>query len=314
MFNRAQLVPETLLSVQPADRGPYTTEVIVVDDGSTDGGAQLVARAFPWATVLVQHHRGAPAARNRGLMEARGDYVLFLDSDDLLERGFFPPRIECLETHADVDGAYAPWQFFSQSDPTRAIQFERTPKYPIEPKPANKPHLLRLLAGQYLPIHATVWRTHVLRNVGGFDETLEINQDVDLTFRVLVRGAMLAGVEGPSALFREHAAMRQGTQTDNRMKSEQILRLRQRFLVELELAGRLDQAAESSLSCFCFVQWAGLLSSAPDLAEGFLELSRRLGGHTRPIGRLPTRLLARLLGPANAIRLREIVRRRTLVG
>lgn len=65
-------------------------EVICVDDGSTDGSGQILQdyqKRFSNVTVISQENRGLSNARNRGLAIARGQYVYFVDSDDLLEEG-----------------------------------------------------------------------------------------------------------------------------------------------------------------------------------------------------------------------------------
>ena len=79
--NRAAMVREAIESVLAqsyADR-----ELIVVDDGSTDGTRAAVAAFLPQLTYIYQEHQGVSAARNRGAAMARGEYLAFLDSDDL---------------------------------------------------------------------------------------------------------------------------------------------------------------------------------------------------------------------------------------
>jgi len=78
--NRAGLLPRALTSVQAQTRTP--DEVIVVDDGSTDGTERLVQREFPGVKYLRQENQGVAAARNHGIREARGEWLAFLDSDD----------------------------------------------------------------------------------------------------------------------------------------------------------------------------------------------------------------------------------------
>src|SRR5258708_549681 len=79
-WNRAALLGDALDSVFAQDYAPV--QVIVVDDGSTDDTRSLVAR-YPCVEYYQQQHAGSAAARNRGVAHARGDYVAFLDSDDV---------------------------------------------------------------------------------------------------------------------------------------------------------------------------------------------------------------------------------------
>lgn len=78
--NRASLLPRALLSVRRQTRPPE--EILVVDDGSTDGTAGMVASEFPEVRLLAQRHRGVSAARNRGIELASCEWIALLDSDD----------------------------------------------------------------------------------------------------------------------------------------------------------------------------------------------------------------------------------------
>ncbi|MCZ6795807.1 MAG: glycosyltransferase [Planctomycetota bacterium] len=79
-YNRAELLPRALRSVVGQSRPP--DEVIVVDDGSTDGTRRLVEEEFPDVAYVYQENRGVSAARNRGIADARGEWIALLDSDD----------------------------------------------------------------------------------------------------------------------------------------------------------------------------------------------------------------------------------------
>lgn len=83
-YNAEAYLPQCLDSILAQER--QGCEVIVVDDGSTDGTAALLER-YPDVKVVHQENRGMSTARNRGLDEARGEYILFVDSDDLLTDG-----------------------------------------------------------------------------------------------------------------------------------------------------------------------------------------------------------------------------------
>ncbi|HMK35540.1 MAG TPA: glycosyltransferase [Desulfomonilaceae bacterium] len=79
-YNRAQVVPAAVRSVLAQTYPHY--ELIVVDDGSRDGTAELLAEYGNAVTVITQEHKGVSAARNRGIRRSRGELIAFLDSDD----------------------------------------------------------------------------------------------------------------------------------------------------------------------------------------------------------------------------------------
>ena len=79
-YNRMGLLSRALTSVARQTRPP--DEVVLVDDGSTDDTERLIRRQFPDVRYLQQENRGVAAARNRGIREAKGEWLAFLDSDD----------------------------------------------------------------------------------------------------------------------------------------------------------------------------------------------------------------------------------------
>ena len=98
LYNKAPYVLRSLESV-----GAQTVtdlEIIVVDDGSTDEGPDLVARSSdPKIRLVRQANAGPGAARNRGLMEAQAPYVAFLDADDCWLPQFLEQNLAFLESH-----------------------------------------------------------------------------------------------------------------------------------------------------------------------------------------------------------------------
>ena len=83
-YNYARFLPETLYSLSAQEMTNINLETIIVDDGSTDGTKDLITSKYPKVKYICQDHKGVNAARNRGIWESSGEYILFLDADDLL--------------------------------------------------------------------------------------------------------------------------------------------------------------------------------------------------------------------------------------
>jgi len=90
-YNAGPYLTQAVSSIRNQQTGfPLETEIIVIDDGSTDGCVEQLAGSD--LVVLHQDHKGASAARNYGMQEAKGDYLFFLDADDVL----LPNAVESL--------------------------------------------------------------------------------------------------------------------------------------------------------------------------------------------------------------------------
>jgi len=101
VYNRAEYVDEAVRSVL-ADTSA-THELVVIDDGSTDGADVIAAAYADRAVFLRQDHRGCAAAWNLGLRHARGEYITFCDSDDVWMPRHTGPLRTALDASPDVD-------------------------------------------------------------------------------------------------------------------------------------------------------------------------------------------------------------------
>jgi glycosyltransferase involved in cell wall biosynthesis len=110
-WNRARLVCEAAESVLRQEGGDL--EVIVVDDGSTDGTAEVIERRFGESVKLLRMaaRSGVGAARNEGVRRATGDLLAFLDSDDLWLPGKFRAELDVLERFPDAEAIVSDSRF-----------------------------------------------------------------------------------------------------------------------------------------------------------------------------------------------------------
>ena len=190
--NRRQLVAATLAAVQSQTLEPH--RLIVVDDGSSDGTAEAVrqqfaAGGFPFATELVvqERNRGAPAARNAGLARASDcDFVWFLDSDDFPPTNFLEKTASSLQRNPDAVAASTDRVIRTRSH----AWFSSLRTLHPEPRPWFFEH--GTVVGS-----CTLFRTAVVRQLGGFDEALPTGHDTALFMRVAGVGRWLHAAGSP---------------------------------------------------------------------------------------------------------------------
>jgi len=104
-FNRAQFIEQTLASAFSQTHQNF--EIVVVDDGSTDGTAGVMKRITdPRVRFIVKEHSGGPETRNRCIAEARGEFLVWLDSDDILLPDTLARYAAALREHPQVDVLY----------------------------------------------------------------------------------------------------------------------------------------------------------------------------------------------------------------
>jgi glycosyltransferase involved in cell wall biosynthesis len=99
-FNVSKFIEESVQSVLGQTYRPI--EIIVVDDGSTDGTSSVLEKYSDTIKVVIQENAGAGAARNRGILEATGEYVAFLDGDDVWFSAKLEKQIEVFKRNKDV--------------------------------------------------------------------------------------------------------------------------------------------------------------------------------------------------------------------
>ena len=198
-YNRAPYLAAAIRSAR--QQSVEGVEIIVVDDGSTDGTQDMIRSLDAGVTYVRVEHRGQPAAtRNRGLDVAKGELIALLDSDDL----FLPEKlaIQCaaLEQHRDVALVYSNGYYF-KDDPGEPI----SRLLDGLPSPSGD-GFADLLRGSFLLPVVTLIRRSCIDAVGAFDEAISLRgvEDYDMWLRLAARFPLLH-VPGDVAAIRRHA-------------------------------------------------------------------------------------------------------------
>lgn len=176
-YNRLPMVQEAVESVLAQDFEDF--ELIVVDDGSTDGTAEVI-RKYGGRVRLIEHahNRGVSAARNTGILHSRGKYIAFLDSDDLWVKGKLRIQVNFLDENPQFLLCYTDEIWIRKGK--RVNPMKKHSKYS------------GWIFEKCLPLciispSSAMMRRSLFQKVGLFDEALPVCEDYDFWLRVSVR-------------------------------------------------------------------------------------------------------------------------------
>jgi glycosyltransferase involved in cell wall biosynthesis len=197
-YNAAETLQQTIDSVtaQPGCK----TEIIVINDGSTDGSRKLLDEMG--SSVRVEHcpNQGVSAARERGVQLSRGEFLLFLDADDLLVPDTLSCRIEALAT-SEADVVYSGWQRLEKSSdgwrPTTEIRRRYEEVHPEAE--------IAFFTEMWAPTAAYLWRRTFLESRHpGWHPKLPVIQDARFAWDAAHAGAQILYYDSISVLYRTH--------------------------------------------------------------------------------------------------------------
>lgn len=198
-FESAHFVADAVESV--LDQQEPDIEIIVVDDGSSDPGA-LRDSLGPFGdvvTLIRQAHSGLPVARNRGISEASGALLAFLDADDCWKPGFLARQLSLLRK-SGADLVYCDAELFGPDVAGYATVMDKCPS-------RGEASLSAILTGECVVVMSTVVaRADSVRAVGGFEADLEFCEDLDLWIRMLAAGSRFVYHRDALASRRLHDA------------------------------------------------------------------------------------------------------------
>jgi glycosyltransferase involved in cell wall biosynthesis len=190
-FNTETFIAHTIQSV--FDQTYLDYEIIAVDDGSTDRTVEVLRRFVPRVKVLTKANAGPASARNLAIQNSTGEYIAFLDSDDLWVADKLEVQTAFLDRHPHIGLVFSEALMFSEEDRQRRIQskigFTANPTFSF------------LLLGNYIPNSSVVIRRDCVEKVGLLNESLIGTEDHEYWMRI-ARSFPIAGIPKPLVYYR----------------------------------------------------------------------------------------------------------------
>jgi glycosyltransferase involved in cell wall biosynthesis len=217
-------------------------EIILVDDGSSDDSLAIARTFEPRVKVFTGPQRGASAARDLATRESRGEFLQFLDADDLLLPEAVADRVRRLaETSGDV--ACGDWRRLIQD---KKGGWELGALEVADFRRFGETNDLAVLNGFWAPPAALLYRRSAAERTGGWNRALPVIQDVRFLFDVAYLGGQFVHVSGDGAHYRQHGAGSLSSRSSVRFWSD-VLRNNLEIERLLQGAGKLDSARRVAL-------------------------------------------------------------------
>ena len=207
-YNCALYLQETIQSML-AQEGVGAMEIIVVDDGSTDGTANI-ARAFgDPVRVVEQRNAGVSTARNHGLREARGDFIALVDHDDYWLPTKLANQLTAFQVHPEVDVVFSDFRRWYADSPTGGFSPPSRYSQGALPQGTDPDYsgwiYHQMLLDSWVLTSTALSRSLVFARTGVFDESLPFSEDWDFWLRVSQQHQFLK-LREVSTLYRQHAS------------------------------------------------------------------------------------------------------------
>lgn len=237
VYNRYAMLIEAVESVRAQTYNWF--EIIVVDDGSTDKTPDVFPSEYPRITYVYQKNMGPASARNRGVRCAHGEWVAFLDSDDLWKPDKLERQVRALTHHPRYAITYTGEEWIRNGK--QVVQRDYQAKHSGWIYPYC---LARCIVGiSTLLMHRSVWES-----IGGMDESLPAAEDYDLWLRLawqypflLVDRPLVVKRDGhPDQLSRQWGLDRYRIKALEKLVQEPLLRDSLKNITRYELCRKCD--------------------------------------------------------------------------
>lgn len=303
LYNAESYIRETVLSVQ--NQSYPNIEIIIVDDGSTDDSYK-VALEFSSAKckVISQKNQGACSARNLGIEESKGDYLQFLDADDVLSKDKILHQVEEMSGAGKNIVAICAWYYF-ENDTSQIrkndLEIFRSYANPLE-------LLIDMWAGQqFLSPACYLIHRSILEKSGTWDETISNNQDGEFFCRVLVCADQVVFSQGisyyrtnlPNSVSRGIGSYKNA---DSRLKTYLLYEHHVRDYMHID---KMKKALSANYYYFIYVYY----EKYPDLVKVAIQKTKELGSPPPiELGGKSFQKLSKIFGFFQVLRVRKMIK------
>ncbi|MER7009355.1 glycosyltransferase family A protein [Dactylosporangium sp. NPDC000555] len=299
-YNGAEYVRHAVRSA--LDQTYSNIEVLIIDDGSTDDSRSILETTFGDRTTIVTTPNGGPsAARNVGLKMANGEYVQFLDADNVLTPGKIARSVEAFAAEPDTDIVFSAIHEPRDYDFTDATAFAEQELAQTVERMLERAYELVFPGTGMLALETSqpLFRRDTLLRHGGWDETLTVVEDTELVCRLAMHGAQIRHIPMVGVIYRNHP----GDRVTNRMRfdNEAYFRSVLKMIKVARECGWMNGAVQT-FSMQYLVWIAGLecvRQGKRDHARRYLAVAREISP-TLP-GPLPFRAAVKVFGPLGAL-------------
>lgn len=258
-YNYGHFLPDAIHSVLNQQKDGVELEIVVVDDGSVDNTSEVAGSYGPVVRYIYQENQGLSGARNTGARNARGEFLLFLDADDLLG-----PHV--LQKHLDNFSANPGLDLSVSLCICTGGNGEPASLWPLKAS-----HLdMHICYSNISPVHTFMLRSSIAKDVGFFDSGLKACEDYDYWLRCAEKGARFGAMPESFVVYRQH---------DDSMSSHMVHQYIHDRVVRTKI-GKLLKTVPGFPAGGKFYGWlayaAGSISSACGLADFSPTLASKL--------------------------------------
>lgn len=227
-YNRAKFIPNAIKSV--IDQKYDNIEIIIVDDGSNDNTEEVV-NSFQknYSNIFYCHNersKGPSGARNTGIIKSSGEYIAFLDSDDVWLNGQLKKRLDILNKYPEIDvifGNFICVDFFSGNeifnffDQKKILHTLSSIKISKGIKILNDNLFMGLIQENFFHLGSTIVRKSKLDNIL-MDESIMFSEDRDFGIKLYKANATFAFCEDPVFILYKHDSNLYNTENRDNIK------------------------------------------------------------------------------------------------